>query len=70
LEHELKDLKYLYGIRNLTLAKPGVALIGIGLQTEIGSLGPDRTPHKVISARKILLEGPSSLACYERDILR
>lgn len=61
--NDVNDLNYLYGIRNLTLAKLGVALIEIGRQKEIGSLGSNSTSHEVIiSARKILLEGPSSLA--------
>jgi hypothetical protein len=63
LAEDVSNLNYLYGIRNLTLAKLGVALVEIGQQKEIGSLGSNSASHEVIiSARKILLEGPSSLA--------
>ncbi|ORY05558.1 hypothetical protein BCR34DRAFT_490794 [Clohesyomyces aquaticus] len=56
-----KDLKYLYGIRNLALAKLGVALIEICSQKDIGKLATTPTAHDVISARKILLERPPCL---------
>lgn len=56
-----EDLKYIYGVRNLTLAKLGVALIEIGCQKTIGSFGFDPTSHDVISARRILSEQKSSL---------
>jgi hypothetical protein len=56
-----EDLKCTYGVRNLTLAKLGVALIEIGCQKAIDSFGFDPTPHDIISARRILLERKSSL---------
>ena len=57
-----EDLKYMYGIRNITLAKLGVALLEIGLQSDMESLIHDPTPHDVISARKVLLAGMPSRA--------
>jgi hypothetical protein len=50
----------LYGIRNLILAKLGVALLEVGLLKEIGSPEPESTLQDIINARKILLEGPSA----------
>jgi hypothetical protein len=57
-----QDLKYMYGIRNLPLAKLGVALLEIGCQKEISSLNGCLMPHDVISARKVLLNPLGSLA--------
>lgn len=51
-----EDMKYMYGIRNLTLANLGVALLEICAQKEISEVTLDTTPHGVISARKLLLE--------------
>lgn len=60
-EQKQMNLKYMYGIRNLPLAKLGVALLEIGHRAELGSLIKDTTPHKVISARKLLSSGTNSL---------
>lgn len=57
-----QDPKYLYGIRNLPLAKLGVALLEIGCQTDIKSLNLAPTPHVVISTREILLDPPKSIS--------
>ncbi|KAF2649715.1 hypothetical protein K491DRAFT_707969 [Lophiostoma macrostomum CBS 122681] len=64
---DVEQLKYVYGIRNLTLANLGVALLEIGSKKEVqtasailDSLGT--APHSIISARKILHEDPPSLA--------
>jgi hypothetical protein len=62
VSHNHQDLKYLYGIRNLPLAKLGVALLEIGCQKDISSLNPCPTPHDVISARKVLLNPLASIA--------
>lgn len=56
-----EDIKYYYGIRNLPLAKLGVALLEIGCQTAINILDPASTPHDVISARKLLRDPPQSI---------
>lgn len=58
---EQKGLKDDYGIRNLPLAKLGVALLEIGSQAEINSLSSASAPHDVIRARKVLREPPSSI---------
>lgn len=55
------ELKRVYGIRNLPLAKLGVALLEICHQKTIGSLVPRASPHDVISARELLEVGSSSL---------
>jgi hypothetical protein len=56
-----EDLKYMYGIRNLALAKLGVALIEICSKQNIQELTKNPTPHDVVSARKIILEKPPYL---------
>lgn len=56
-----EDLKYMYGIRNIALAKLGVALIEICSKQDIRKLTTNPVPHDVISARKILLEKPPYL---------
>lgn len=56
-----QDLKYIYGIRNLPLAKLGIALLEISCQKDINDLTTAPTPHEVISARRILLDPPSSM---------
>jgi hypothetical protein len=62
LQHR-EDLKYDYGIRNLPLAKLGVALLEIGCQVEdINSLTTAPTPHEVISARRVLRDPPPSMS--------
>jgi hypothetical protein len=55
------DLKHTYGIRNLTLAKLGVALLEICAQKNIAGPSLDRTPHEIIAARKLLDEGHHSI---------
>lgn len=55
------DLKHTYGIRNLTLAKLGVALLEICAQKEITRPGLDHTPHEIIEARKLLDERHHSI---------
>ncbi|KAH7071122.1 hypothetical protein BKA63DRAFT_67388 [Paraphoma chrysanthemicola] len=49
-----QELKRLHGVRNLPLAKLGVALLEICHQQSIGSLITSSTPHDVISARELL----------------
>jgi hypothetical protein len=71
--NDLEQMKYMYGIRNLTLAKLGVALLEIGLKKELSSTTPDSSvpaSHHVISARKILLEEPLSLAMLGKRYLK
>jgi hypothetical protein len=55
------DLKHTYGIRNLTLAKLGVALLEICAQRNFTGPSLDRTPHEIIEARKLLDEGHHSI---------
>lgn len=58
-----EELSYMYGIRNLTLARLGVALLEIASKTELISSDLDSSlpvPHRIISARKILREEPPS----------
>ncbi|KAL1613242.1 hypothetical protein SLS60_001474 [Paraconiothyrium brasiliense] len=57
------ELSYMYGIRNLTLAGLGVALLEVGIKQELGSVSLDTSalsPHRIISARKVLRGEPSS----------
>ncbi|PVH91774.1 hypothetical protein DM02DRAFT_702922 [Periconia macrospinosa] len=68
--HDESQLKYLYGIRNLTLAKLGVALLEIGCRKDITELDADRTPHRAISARKILSGRPLLLALLGRKYIK
>ncbi|KAF2012580.1 hypothetical protein BU24DRAFT_442997 [Aaosphaeria arxii CBS 175.79] len=68
--HDHNQLRYLYGIRNLTLAKLGVALLEIGRKKDITSLSTDEMPHCVISARKLLAEDPSSLASLGKRYIK
>jgi hypothetical protein len=49
--------KQVYGIRNLPLAKLGVALLEIGCQEEISS----PVPHDIIRARGVLLYPPLAM---------
>lgn len=55
------DLKHTYGIRNLTLAKLGVALLEICAQKDITGSSLDHTPHAIIEARKLLDERHHSI---------
>jgi hypothetical protein len=55
------DLRYTYGIRNLTLAKLGVALLEICAQRDLTVPSLDRIPHEVFEARKMLDEKHSSI---------
>jgi hypothetical protein len=56
-----EDLKFVYGIRNLPLAKLGIALLEIGCQTKISSLASSPMPHDVICARRVLLDPPPAI---------
>ena len=47
-----QDLKFVYGIRNLPLAKLGIALLEIGCQSKISDLTTNPAPHDVISAKE------------------
>jgi hypothetical protein len=60
-KQESLDLKHTYGIRNLTLAKLGVALLEICAQRDITGPRLDHTPHEIIEARKLLDEGHHSI---------
>lgn len=62
---DLKQLKSFHGIRNLTLAELGVALLEIGTKKNINDQCLDlSTPdqHRIVSARKIMMEEPASLS--------
>ncbi|KAK7182264.1 hypothetical protein DPSP01_006982 [Paraphaeosphaeria sporulosa] len=57
------ELSYMYGIRNLTLARLGVALLEIASKEDLASSDLDQSmtvPHRIISARKMLREEPPS----------
>jgi len=63
--YDAEQLKYIYGIRNLTLAKLGVALLEIGLKKEITSFNVDTMTlalPRVVNARRLLLKDLPSLA--------
>ncbi|KAF1949880.1 hypothetical protein CC80DRAFT_252176 [Byssothecium circinans] len=64
------QLKYMYGIRNLTLAKLGVALLEIGFRKDISTLSTEEMPHPVISARKALSEPSSSMAMLGKRYIK
>jgi hypothetical protein len=51
----------MYGIRNLTLAKLGVALMEIGMQKDISVPRPNLAENQVFNARKLLLEDAPGL---------
>ncbi|PVH91505.1 hypothetical protein DM02DRAFT_663933 [Periconia macrospinosa] len=68
--HDENQLKYLYGIRNLTLAKLGVALLEIGCRKDITELDAGRAPHRAISARKILSGRPLLLVLLGRKYIK
>jgi hypothetical protein len=55
------DLKHTFGIRNLTLAKLGVALLEICAQIDITGPQLDGTPYEIIEARKLLDEQHPSI---------
>jgi hypothetical protein len=65
-----KDLRCNYGIRNLPLAKLGVALLEIGCQEEINSLSPASAPHDIIRARKVLIDPPLSMQHLGKHYLK
>ncbi|PVH96307.1 hypothetical protein DM02DRAFT_687942 [Periconia macrospinosa] len=64
------QLNSLYGIRNLALAKLGVALLEIGCRKDITDFDTDIAPHHVVTARKILLERPSVLDLLGRKYIK
>ncbi|KAH8719536.1 hypothetical protein GQ44DRAFT_761999 [Phaeosphaeriaceae sp. PMI808] len=55
------DLKHTYGIRNLTLAKLGVALLEICRKENLTKPTLEHMPHEIIEARKLLDEGHHSI---------
>ena len=62
---DMEQLKYIFGIRNLTLAKLGVAFIEIATKKELADVNSDSSitaPRGIINARKILVNEPLSLA--------
>lgn len=60
-KEKLVDLKHTYGIRNLTLAKLGVALLEICTQKDMTVPSLGRTPYEIIEARKLVDEEDSSI---------
>ncbi|KAF2831818.1 hypothetical protein CC86DRAFT_443346 [Ophiobolus disseminans] len=58
---EFSELKHTYGIRNITLAKLGVALLEICAQRDMTTSSLDHTPYEVVEARKMLDEKHSSI---------
>ena len=60
-KQESLDLKHTFGIRNLTLAKLGVALLEICAQKDITGSQLDSTPREIIEARKLLDEQHHSI---------
>lgn len=68
-----EELSYMYGIRNLTLARLGVALLEVGTKKELGSVTLDSSlsiPHQIISARKMLRDVPPSLAMLGKRYIK
>ncbi|KAJ5059406.1 hypothetical protein J3E74DRAFT_465959 [Bipolaris maydis] len=59
--HDALDLKHTFGIRNLTLAKLGVALLEICAQGDITGPQLNGTPWDIIAARKMLDEKHHSI---------
>ncbi|USP80974.1 hypothetical protein yc1106_08248 [Curvularia clavata] len=60
-KQESLDLKHTFGIRNLILAKLGVALLEICAQKDITGPRLDGTPCEIIEARKLLDEQHHSI---------
>ncbi|EUC45205.1 hypothetical protein COCMIDRAFT_96258 [Bipolaris oryzae ATCC 44560] len=60
-KHNALDLKHTFGVRNLTLAKLGVALLEICAQREITGPQLNSTPSDIIAARKLLDEKHHSI---------
>jgi hypothetical protein len=60
-KEQYSSLKHTYGIRNLTLARLGVALLEVGGQENITRASLDHTPYEIIDARRLLDEGHHSL---------
>ncbi|CAI6342536.1 unnamed protein product [Periconia digitata] len=58
LANDPEQLRYMYGIRNLVLAKLGVSLLEIGTKQDLATCNPDSllTSERVVTARKILHE--------------
>ncbi|PSN61667.1 hypothetical protein BS50DRAFT_578201 [Corynespora cassiicola Philippines] len=59
-----EQMRYMYGIRNLSLANLGVALLEIGTRQKLTTSDPDSSvqAHHIISARKKLLNEPNALS--------
>ncbi|KAF1912799.1 hypothetical protein BDU57DRAFT_589639 [Ampelomyces quisqualis] len=60
-EKKSLDLKHTYGVRNLTLAKLGVALLEICTQKDMTVPSLGHTPYEIIEARKLIDEEDSSI---------
>lgn len=60
-KHDALDLKHTFGIRNVTLAKLGVALLEICAQRDITGPQLNSTPSDIIAARKLLDEKHHSI---------
>ncbi|EMD62973.1 hypothetical protein GGP41_005008 [Bipolaris sorokiniana] len=60
-DHDALDLKHTFGIRNLILAKLGVALLEICAQGDITGPQLNGTPSEIIAARKLLDEKHPSI---------
>lgn len=57
----IDEAKYRYNIRNMAMAKLGLALLEIGHKKNIQAFGYSPEPHAVINARRILDRGPTDL---------
>ncbi|PVH94364.1 hypothetical protein DM02DRAFT_693184 [Periconia macrospinosa] len=60
-KQEVLELKHTYGIRNLTLAKLGVAMLEICAKRYITAPRLSQTPYEIIEARKLLDEKHHSI---------
>jgi hypothetical protein len=63
------DLKHTYGIRNLTLAKLGVALLEICTQKQMTVPSLGHTPYEIIEARKLVDEEDTTVMTLGKHYL-
>jgi hypothetical protein len=68
-QQELEDLKSVYGIRNLCLAKLGVALLEICLRGDFEISSSGSISNDVFHARRLLEKGHHSLMTFGRRYL-
>lgn len=64
------SIAHLHGLRNMTLAHLGVALLEIGYKQEIARFRTSREPHDVVTARRLLDGRPTALGTAYQNIVR